>query len=189
MYKFAPAPSLSLDVYPPPEPAVRTGPPLTQGSLFTLVSMVAADACSPEALDALSRIDPEAWYHGQLLESLLAGFERQDPELPRRLGRDIYFMLRDTLEGFGLTSAESALMALPELWVVATRGDSGLWRAQMVGPRRARIEAEQPYHCGFEEGAVRGLIESFGARNVAIAHEPCMRRGAPCCALDVRWEE
>ena len=58
-----------------PAAADRTGPPLSQGFLFTMVATVAGDHCSPEILDALSRIDPDAWYHGQLLEPYNCHFE------------------------------------------------------------------------------------------------------------------
>lgn len=188
MHSFRP--SAPLDATPWVAPAMedRTGPPLTQGFLFTLVATVAGDHCSPEILDVLSRIDPDAWYHGQLLESILTHFEAKDPALVQHVGRNIHFSMRSHLQQDGYTSATRVMEGIPRIWRQVTRGDGGVWRS-IVGPRRAHLEAEQPYNCRFEEGTLRGLIEAFDARNVRIEHGPCMRAGAPFCAFEVRWEE
>ena len=182
--------SAPLDTTPlvAPEAEDRTGPPLTQGFLFTMVATVAGDHCSPEILDALSRIDPDAWYHGQLLESILTHFEEKDPALVRYVGRNMYFMMRTELEKLGIKSATAGMESIPMIWRLATRGDGGAWRA-LVGPRRAHLEAEQPYNCRFEEGALVGLLEAFDARNVRVEHSPCRRDGAAFCAFELRWEE
>lgn len=179
-----------LDATPLIAPAEddRTGPPLSQGFLFTMMSTVAAAHLSAEALALLARIDPDAWYHGQLLETLLSQLEDRDPELPAQLGRNIYFMWRSQLEALGFRSAGAVMEAIPLLWKSATRGNGGEWRV-VVGPRRAHIEAEQPYNCMFESGTVRGLLEAYDATNVRIAHGPCRRGGAPFCVLDCRWDE
>jgi hypothetical protein len=166
----------------------RTGPPLTQGFLFTMVATVAGEHCSPEILDALSLIDPDAWYHGQLLESILTHFEEKDPALVRYVGRNIHFMLGADLEKQGIKSPMMVMESVPLIWRTATRGDGGVWRS-LVGPRRAHLEAEQPYNCGFEEGTLVGLLEAFKARNVRIDHGPCRRTGAPFCVFEARWEE
>lgn len=179
-----------LDTTPQVAPAEgdRTGPPLTQGFLFTMVATVAAAHCTEEELAALNRIDPNAWYHGQLLETILNRFETKDAELPGQIGRNIYFMLRSQLDALGLRSPTAIMEALPHLWRSATRGDGGEFRAA-VGPRRAHVELAQPYNCLFEAGAVRGLLEAYDATNVRISHGPCMRTGAPFCVLEVRWDE
>jgi hypothetical protein len=177
-----------LDATPfaaPPEDD-RRGPPLTQGFLFTMVSTVAAAHCDDEVLAVLARIDPNAWYHGQLLETILSRFEDRDPELPGNVGRNIHFMWRSQLDALGILRATQVLEALPSLWQHATRGDCGAFRTA-VGARRAHIEMEQPYNCLFEAGTVRGLLEAYDATQVRIAHGPCMRRGAPFCTLEVRW--
>jgi hypothetical protein len=179
-----------LDATPlvaPPEDD-RSGPPLTQGFLFTMVSTVAAEHCSPEAREVLARIDPDAWYHGQLLETILSQLEDRDPELPARVGRNIHFMWRSQLEPLGFRTAGAVMEALGLLWRSATRGDGGVFRSA-VGPHRAHIEMEQPYNCLFETGAIRGLLEAYEATLVRIVHAPCLREGAPFCVLDVRWEE
>ena len=188
MYSFRR--SAPLDATPLVAPAVedRTGPPLTQGFLFTLVSTIASDHCSPEILDVLSRIDPDAWYHGQLLESILTHFEEKDPALVPHVGRNIHFFMRSQLQQDGFTSATMVMEGVPRIWRQVTRGDGGAWRS-IVGPRRAHLEAEQPYNCRFEEGTLRGLLEAFDARNVRIDHGPCMRAGAPFCTFEVRWDE
>jgi hypothetical protein len=182
--------SAPLDLVPLVAPGVedRTGPPLTQGFLFTLLATVAADHCSPEILEVLSRIDPDAWYDGQLLETILTHFEEKDPALVTHLGRNIHFFMRAQLQQQGVTSAMMVMEGVPTIWRHVTRGDGGDWRA-LVGPRRAHMEAQQPYNCKFEEGTLRGLLEAFDARNVRIEHGPCMRDGAPFCVFDVRWEE
>jgi hypothetical protein len=136
----------------------------------------------------LAGIDPNAWYHGQLLETLLSQLEEKDAELPAQLGRNIYFMWRSQLEALGFRSAGAVLQAIPSLWKSVTRGDSGEWRAA-VGPRHAHLEAEQPYNCRFESGTVRGLLEAYDATNVRLTHSPCMRDGAPFCVFDCRWDE
>lgn len=179
-----------LDATPLAAPAEddRTGPPLTQGFLFTMVSTVAAEHCRPEVRELLARIDPDAWYHGQLLETILSELEDEDPELPGKVGRNIHFMWRSQLESFGIKSADAVMAGLGVLWKKATRGDGGEYRS-VVGPRRAHVELEQPYNCLFEAGAVRGLAEAYEATNVRIVHGPCMRHGAPFCVLDVRWDE
>jgi hypothetical protein len=97
-------------------------------------------------------------------------------------------MLRSDLERDGISSPMMVMEAVPHIWRSATRGDGGGWRT-IVGPRRAHLEAAQPYNCRFEEGTIRGLLEAFDARNVRIEHGPCMRGGAPFCVFEARWEE
>jgi hypothetical protein len=179
-----------LDATPLVAPAEddRSGPPLTQGFLFTMVSTVAAEHCSAEVRDLLARIDPDAWYHGQLLETILSQLEDRDPDLPAKVGRNIHFMWKSQLDPLGFRTAGAVMAALGQLWRSATRGDGGEFRA-VVGPRRAHVEMEQPYNCHFEEGAVRGLLEAYDAAHVRIVHTPCMRDGAPFCVLEARWDE
>jgi hypothetical protein len=179
-----------LDAPPLVAPAEddRSGPPLTQGFLFTMVSTVAAEHCSPEVREVLARIDPDAWYHGQLLETILSQLEDRDPELPAKVGRNIHFMWRSQLDALGFRTAGAMMEALGLMWRSATRGDGGAFRS-IVGPRRAHVEMEQPYNCLFETGAVRGLLEAYEATGVRIVHAPCMREGAPFCVLEARWDE
>lgn len=188
MHRFARHAPFDTTTYVPPAESDRSGPPLSQGFLFTMVSTVAAEHCSEEALAVLARLDPDAWYHGQLLETLLNQMEDKDPALPALVGRNIYYMMRSHLEALGITSCRAVLEAVPTIWVTATRGDGGVWRS-MVGPNRAHLEAEQPYNCMFEVGTLRGLLEAYGATNVRIAHGPCMRNGAPFCTMEVRWDD
>lgn len=188
MYRFERRAPLDVTPMVPPAEEDRTGPPLTQGFLFTMVATVAAAHCTEEELAALNRIDPNAWYHGQLLETILNRFEDKDPELPGQVGRNIYFMWRSQLDELGMRSATAVVEALPVLWHNATRGDGGEFRTA-VGPRRAHVELAQPYNCLFEAGALRGLLEAYEAVNVRITHSPCMRNGAPFCVLDVRWDD
>ncbi|MEP7120596.1 MAG: hypothetical protein ABJE95_06795 [Byssovorax sp.] len=188
MHSFRRGAPLDLAQYTAPAIEDRTGPPLSQGFLFTMIATVASEHCSPEILDALSRVDPDAWYHGQLLESILTHFEEKDPALVPHIGRNIYFFMRTQLLAQGITSPRAVLEGIPAIWHQVTRGDGGEWTA-IVGPRRARLEACQPYNCHFEEGTVRGLVEALEARNVRIDHGPCMRDGAPGCVFEVRWEE
>ena len=188
MHSFAR--SAPLDLAPVVAPSIedRTGPPLSQGLLFTMIATVASEHCTPEILDALSRVEPDAWYHGQLLESILTHFEEKDPTLVQHIGRNIYFFMRSQLLAQGVTSPRAVLEGIPHIWRQVTRGDGGDWTA-IVGPKRARLEACQPYNCLFEEGTVRGLVEALDARNVRIDHGPCMRDGAPSCVFEIRWEE
>lgn len=188
MFRFARHAPLDTTTFVAPTEDDRSGPPLTQGFLFTMVSTVAADHCSKEVLDLLAKIEPNSWYHGQLFETLLSQFEDRDPELPGQLGRHIHFMMRSLVEQMGVSTPRGVIEAIPAIWKGATHGDCGEWRVA-VGPRRAHIEAEQPYNCLFEAGAVRGLLEAQDARNVRIVHAPCMRAGAPFCVFEVRWDE
>ncbi len=179
-----------LDATPqvPPAEDDRTGPPLTQGFLFTMVSTITAGRASPEVLALLAGLDPDAWYHGQLLETLLNQFEAEDPALPQYIGRNIYFMWRSQLEALGFRTAGAVMAAVPALWKQVTRGDSGEWRVAL-GPQRAHLEVEQPYNCQFEAGTIFGLLEAYDATNVRLVHNPCRRKGAPFCVLEVRWDE
>jgi hypothetical protein len=188
MYRFHRHAPLDATTFVAPPEDDRSGLPLSQGFLFTMVSTVAAAHLAPEVLTVLAKIDPNAWYHGQLLETILSQLEDKDPELPGQLGRNIHFMWRSQLDGLGFRSATQLMEALPALWQSATRGDAGEYRVA-VGPRRAHVELEQPYNCLFEAGAIRGLLEAYDATNVRIVHTPCMRAGAPFCVLEVRWDE
>jgi hypothetical protein len=189
MFSFSKSAPLDLTTYTPPPPEDRSGPPLTQGLLFTMIATVAAEHCTGATLQALSKIDPDAWYHGQLLETLLDGFAARDQELPAFLGRNIYFMLRPALKQMGMDTPTAVVQSLPALWLQATRGDGGELRSTLLGRRKARVEMEQPYNCLFEEGAVRGFLEALDAVDVHIAHAPCKRTGAPFCSLEISWEE
>jgi hypothetical protein len=188
MFQFQHHAPLDATPHVPPAEDDRTGPPLSQGFLFTMVSTVAGERTSPEVLALLGGIDPDAWYHGQLLESLLDRLEDLDPALPQHIGRNIYFMWRSQLEALGFRTAGAVLAAVPSLWRQVTRGDCGEWRVA-VGPRRAHMEMDQPHNCLFEAGTIIGLLEAYDATNVRVTHTPCRRRGAPFCVLDVRWDE
>lgn len=189
MHRFVRSAPLDFTLHSPPSIEERAGTPLTQGFLFTLLSTVAGDRLPVEVADQLSALDPNAWYHGQTLETLLNDLEQRDAAAPLFLGRTIYFMLRDLLQQAGLKSASAVVEGLPFLWHQATRGDCGEWRSRMVAPHHAHIELAQPYNCRFEEGAVHGFIEAFGGRDIHIEHDPCMRHGSPMCVLEVSWAE
>jgi len=179
-----------LDATPHVAPAedYRTGPPLSQGFLFTMVGTVVAHIAGAETLDLLGRLDPDAWYEGQLLETLLNQLEDTDPGLPQHIGRNIYFMWRSQLEALGFRTAGAVMAAVPALWKQVTRGASGEWRVA-VGPQRAHLEVEQPYNCQFEAGTIVGLLEAYDATNVRLSHAPCRRKGALFCVFEVRWDE
>jgi hypothetical protein len=179
-----------LDATPQVVPAEddRTGPPLSQGFLFTMVGTVVAHIAPAETLDLLGRLDPDVWYEGQLLETVLNRLEDTDPALPQHIGRNIYFMWRSQLEALGFRTAGAVMAAVPALWKQVTRGDSGEWRVA-VGPQRAHLEVEQPYNCQFEAGTIVGLLEAYDATNVRLSHSPCRRKGAPFCVFEVRWDE
>lgn len=189
MYRFEPSAPLDFTPHIAPAPTDRSGPPLSQGFLLTMIHMVAADHCSPELSEAMMQADPEAWYHGQLFETILNDFERRDARLPTEIGKNIYYMLRSELASQGLQAPSDVILTIPHIWQHVTRGDSGTWRAEIVGPQAARVEMEQPYNCRFEEGGVRGALEAFDALAVEIEHEQCMRNGSPFCVLHVRWQE
>ena len=188
MYEFQRHAPLDATPIVPSAEDDRTGPPLSQGFVLTMVATVAGERASPEVRELLGRIDPDAWYHGQLFESVLERFEDLDPSLPQHMGRNIYFMWRSQLEALGFRTAGAVMAAVPALWRQVTRGDSGEWRVA-VGPQRAHFEMEQPYNCMFEAGTIIGLLEAYDATNVRLAHSPCRRRGAPFCVLEVRWDE
>ncbi|EYF01393.1 hypothetical protein [Chondromyces apiculatus] len=187
MVRFLRRAPLILTPLPPPPPEVTEGMVLNQGFLFTLLSTVAAPELSAETLDALRAIDPECWYDGQHMETILNELEDRDPELPKLMGQSIYFMLRPELEKSGITSCVQMIEQLPAFWKFAVRGGRGEFRSTMLGPGAARVEMEQPFNCHFEEGALQGLLDSWEVRDVSITHAPCMRDGARCCVLDVRW--
>jgi hypothetical protein len=180
---------LDTTAYPEPPVEDRSGPVLTLGAIFGMIRMVAADECSPEVMDAIAAIDGGAWYHGQLLETILSELEDRDPSLPLDVGRNIYFMYRAQLEQVGITSPDDIFTHIAAFWKTATRGDSGEVRGRLLGPGRAELVMEQPWNCRFEEGGLRGMLEAFGAKNLRIEHRPCMREGAPRCVLTVTWAQ
>lgn len=179
-----------LDLTPQiePEPSDRRGPPLSQGFLLTLITMVAADSCSEETLDVLSHVDADRWYLGQALESVLDEMEHRSPGGAFRMGRSVYFMLPSKLREIGVVDAASFFRTLPSLWHIVTRGDSGEFRAEMTGDKAAQVEMIQPYNCAFEEGAILGFLEGLGYTQVTTQHSRCMRNGHPSCVLAVAWK-
>lgn len=188
MYRFETQAPLDSTTYPEPPAADRSGPPLTQGIIFMLIATTAADHCNPEILAVLDQIDPESWYHGQLLESILNHFEQQSSQLVIDIGKSIYYTLEGQFRAMGLQSPTDVINTMPMLWQHVTRGDSGEWRTTMVGPSQARLEMEQPYNCRFEQGAIQGALECFDARNVHITHSQCMRENAPYCVMQLEWQ-
>ncbi|MBA3469281.1 MAG: hypothetical protein H0T53_06505 [Herpetosiphonaceae bacterium] len=189
MYRFDPQAPLEVVEYPEPAVTDRSGPPLTQGIIFMLISTTASEHCSPEILALFDQIKPESWYHGQLLESVLNSFETQKPQLVVDIGKNIYYTLEGQFRAAGVQSPTDVITTMPNLWQNVTRGASGEWRTSMIGPREARIEMEQPYNCHFEEGAIQGAMECFDASNVTVAHSQCIRDDAPYCALHITWQE
>jgi hypothetical protein len=189
MYHFDPHAPLAVIEYPEPAAADRSGPPLTQGIIFMLISTTASEHCSPEILALLNEIKPESWYDGQLLEAVLNSFELQNPQLVVDIGKNIYYTLEGQFRTMGLTSPSDVINTMPSLWQHVTRGDSGEWRTSMTGPREAQVAMEQPYNCRFEEGAIQGALECFDATQVLVDHYQCMREGATCCMLKITWQE
>lgn len=183
---------LPIDLTPYPDPGVeaaRSGPPLSQGVILTLVNTVGGEHLSEETQDILDSVEPEVWYLGQTLESVISELEEQDPSLPYGIGKNIYYTLRAQFVALGINSPTDVINTLPLVWSLVTRGDSGEWRNQVPEPGHGRLELDQPYHCGFESGALHGAMEAFGAYDVLIDHSQCVRQGAPFCVLDVTWKE
>ncbi len=189
MHTFLRHAPLDTTVYEDPGIENRSGQPLTRGSLFVLLGTVAGDSLSDDAHAVIRRLQADVWYHGQLLETLVNMLEEKDPELPEFIGRNIYFMFRTPLQQVGINNATDLVKSLPETWIFATRGDCGVWRSRMVADRHWIVEAEQPYNCIFEAGALRGFIEAFDGYDVKIEHVPCRRKGHAYCSFDVQWEE
>jgi hypothetical protein len=179
-----------LDPTPVPEPPIgdRSGPVLGQGFVLTMISTIAAEHASPETLKVIERVEPYAWYHGQLLESVLNEFEDRDPALPLEIGKNLYYMLRPQFVELGIITPADVVQQIPLMWNQVTRGDSGEWRSTMFNDHHARMEMEQPFNCHFEEGAVHGALEAADATDVRVEHTQCMRDGAPFCVLDVQWQ-
>jgi hypothetical protein len=189
MHRFERSAPLEAIRFPAPPVEDRNGPPVGRGLIYRMIGMVAAEHCTPEMLELFSRLDPDGWYHGQLLETLINHLETIEPELPREVGASFYTVIHDRFRDRGITTPEALIASYPLLWRLGARGDTGEVRAQMVGLQRARVEMEQSYNCRFWEGALRGNLEAVGAERVQIEHAPCMRTGAPCCVLDARWSE
>jgi hypothetical protein len=189
MHRFLRSAPLNRAVFPDSPPSERSGLPLSKGFVLTLIDTAASEYCTPEVLKFIEQVDPEAWYEGQVLETILNQFEEQDPNLPYDIGKNIYYTLRSQFVAMGLKTPNDVITTLPGLWMHVTRGDSGEWRTALTGPQQARLELEQPYNCRFEEGALAGALEAFDAIDVAIDHSQCMRDGAPYCVLNVRWRE
>lgn len=189
MELFSRTAPLALTPVPDPGPEDRSGPPLSRGTLFTLLALVASEELSPEILARLKGLDPDAWYPGQDIETLINQLEDRDAALPELMGRNTYFMFRTPLRQAGVGSAAQLFQGISSIWLMATRGGSGEWRSRMLGEHHFEVEAEQPYNCLFEMGALRGFVEAFDGRDVRIEHRTCRRRGDPFCTFDIRWEE
>ncbi|TKD07500.1 hypothetical protein [Polyangium fumosum] len=189
MQRFSRYAPLELEAHPDPGTEDRSGPTLTLGSLFTMLVTVGGEDVPPEYVAACRDIDPAAWYLGQDLETILNKLEDRDPALPELIGRSIYFMFRTQLHGLGIKTTTDFMVQLPIMWTFATRGDSGTWRATMMGARHAIVESHQPFNCHFEAGGLRGFIEALDGYDVEIIHSTCIRKGAPFCTFDTRWQE
>lgn len=187
MFRFQRHAPPDLMLYSPPPVDHRDGPPLSQGFVLTLINTVAAEHCTPEMKTWLDQVDPNGWYHGQLLETVLNTFEDLDPDLPNEIGKNIYYTLQTQFAAMGIRTPDDVITTMPGLWQHVTRGDAGYWRIELCEPGHARLEGAQPFNCLFEHGAVHGAMEAFDAVDVQITHEQCMRRGDRSCMLDVRW--
>lgn len=189
MHRFQPSAPLVARAYPELPVGDKSGPPLTRGFMFILVATVAAKHLSPEALAFINSLDSEAWYEGQLLETIVNEVEAKDPSLPYSIGRSAHYLMHKDLVAGGMTTPEAFISQLSAVWQLAVRGDAGEMRGRMVGPRLASVEMEQPYNCQLESGALHGFLDGYDCMDIRVDHAQCMRRGAPFCALDVRWEE
>ncbi len=189
MYRFEHSAPLDTTVYPEPAAEDRSGPPLTQGTIYLLMDTVASDYCTPEMQDALEEIEPTEWYHGQLLETILNHFEDENAERVIDIGKNIYYTLQHQFMEMGLRTPADVIKTMPMLWLHVTRGDSGVWRSELISDHEGIVEMEQPYNCHFEQGALQGALECFDAKNVQIDHSQCMRNGAPYCRMVVTWNE
>jgi hypothetical protein len=189
VYYFEHDPSRDLAPYPDRFVDDRQGPPRIQGLLLLLVTTLAAEHILPDTLSTLSHVDPAAWYHGQVLEDILTVFESHEPQLPKDIGKNVFYMVRSQLRGRARRTPADVIEALPLLWQQITRGASGVWHAEMVSPRHAVMKTAQPYNCRFIEGIIHGALESVDALDVQITHRWCVRQGSPWCAFDVVWHE
>ena len=189
MYRFEH--SAPIDTQPQPEPAAddRSGQPLSQGFVVKLINMVASEYLSPELQDTIDELDHDQWYHGQVLETVLNHIEDQAPALVTDVGKNVYYSLQDQFMQMGLSKPTDVITTMPMLWQHVTRGASGEWRTEVLGPGAARVELQQPYNCLFEQGALKGALECFDATNVQVQHSQCMRNGAEYCVFDVTWSE
>ncbi|MFD3164867.1 hypothetical protein [Herpetosiphon sp. NSE202] len=187
MYRFERHAPFDLTAYADPGQD-RSGPPLTQGGIFLLISTIASEHCTPEMLDVLDEIDPDKWYHGQLLETMLNNFEDQDQALVIDVGKNIYYSMEAQFRAVGIEKPEDVITTIPMIWLYATRGNGGEWRSRITGDKTAIVEMEQPYNCMFEQGAMKGALECFDARDVQIDHSKCIRNGAAFCELHLSWK-
>ncbi|XSG76825.1 hypothetical protein ACP8Y2_07415 [Herpetosiphon llansteffanensis] len=189
MHRFTRSAPLVVEEFADPGIDHRDGAPLSIGSAFLMLGMVAGDECPPEILNVLDQISADKWYHGQLFETMLTYFEDRDPALLMEIGRGIYYSLAAQFREMGLKTPTAMLVAMPDVWHTATRGASGEWRTTIVAPYHARVELQQPYNCMFEQAAMEGVLQGLGAREVQITHGPCMRNGAAACVFTIRWTE
>jgi hypothetical protein len=187
MYRFKPRAPFDLTVYDPDEVG-PDGPPLSQGFILSLISLVASEYCSQETLEMLEQLDGYSWYLGQNLETILTELEEKDPTLVMDIGKNIYYSLRAQFKDLNIHTPEDVILTLPQVWKQVTRGDSGWWTSSIPRPYFAIVEAHQPYNCLYEQGALQGSMEAFDAQDVQIKHVTCMRRGDSCCTFEVTWK-
>lgn len=187
MHVFQRNAPIDFTPYPPPSGDRQAGLPLTQGMMFTMISMVIGDRCTPDVLDAISHVDPNAWYLGQTLEAILDAAAETDPRAPYDIGQAVYFMMPDQMRLFGITSPLSFFQALPALWKQVTVGPSGEMRVRSLTSTSAVVELELPYNCQFEQGAIVGFLLGLGHQVLVQDHHTCRRNGAPHCTLHMQW--
>jgi hypothetical protein len=187
MFRFQPRAPFDLTVYDGDNVGPQ-GPPLSQGFILSLISLVASEHCKPETLEMLDQLETYSWYHGQNLETILTEMEELNPTLVIDIGKNIYYSLRSQFVAMNIHTPEDVILTLPEVWKVVTRGDSGWWKSHIPRPYFAIVEAQQPYNCLYEQGALQGSIEAFEAQDVHVEHVTCMRRGDSCCTFEISWK-
>lgn len=187
MFKFQRQTTLDLTTYPEPAPSDRSGPPLSQGFMYSLLAMVSAEMLPEQSIEQLAEIHGPSWYHGQLLESLLQQAEEAHPGSSYSLGRSAYFILTKQLQAMGIATAQQMFAALPGIWQNVTRGDSGVFRTVSCTEDSAVVEMEQPYSCSFEEGALVGFLDGLGCTSITSKHLGCMKHGSPFCTAEFHW--
>ena len=144
------------------------------------------------ASHGIEPLDPEKWYPmPSVLDSFDDILKQVGPNTTRAIGRAVP---KSAVFPPGIDSFPSALNSLDVAYRMNHRGkgDIGSYRFLSEGERAARMVADNPYPCEFDQGIMEALYDRFqpkGSIRLRIDHDPagCRSKGARACTYHLKW--
>lgn len=144
------------------------------------------------ATHGIESLQPEQWYP---LQNVINSFEdilkQVGPHTTRAIGRAVP---KSAVFPPAINSFESALLSLDQAYRMNHRGsgDIGSYRFIPGEGRSARMMADNPYPCEFDQGIMEALYDRFqpkGSFVLRIEHEGtgCRAKGARSCTYNLKW--